>query len=254
MDLHVATSLELGFESLGGSDALEGQTRLAALLHDGLAGSPYAHQPAFASVDAILGGDIHALVSAGKRGGPVLLWATIGGALAGAFWGYPLGAASENLRLGLRDEAAAAVRARERASGLGLSDAARASAEEVECLLRRLEQPAPRLFYADWIVVTPRHRRSGLARLLWTSGLSAALEAGPLDGYVARTVGAHADLLEHFYCRDVGGRAYFDWMDGDVRRVAFGGTDRGPIDAALDRARRGRDPVRLTRHDDGPAR
>lgn len=250
MVLHVATDLEVGLESLGDGDAHEGQARLAALLYGALSDTPYAYLPAFGSIDAVLGGDLRDLVQAGERDGALLIWATIEGALAGAFWGYPLGGASEALREGLRDQTARALDAPQtRMGGLAIKQEALASTHDVAGLLRRLERPLPPLFYADWIVVAPQHRRSGLARLLWTWGLSEALKHSQLDGYIARTVGAHVELLERLYCRDVGGRAYFAWRDGGVSRVAFGGTDRGPIDEALLRACRRVQPLWLRRHD-----
>jgi len=94
---------------------------------------------------------------------------------------------------------------------------------ETRQLAEELTRARPRVFYADWIVVSPEHRGLGIGRRLWSRGLDEGLADGRFDSYVSRTIEGNRSFFERFYCGEMGGRAYFSWSGSGLRRIAFGG-------------------------------
>lgn len=209
---------------LGEGDLRRGQRPLLRLLCAAIAGSAYAR--AYGALEAALRRELDELAALADDAAPLLLWATLEGRLVGVFWGYELAAAPaicDGLRgLTRRGLAEPATRA-EHLGAFGVAPAIRAGDAELRALAEGVAGPRPRLFYADWVAVSPAHRGRGVARRLWSRGLAEAHASGRFDGYIARTIGENRGLLERFYCGEMGGRVYFAWPEGDLRRVAFGG-------------------------------
>lgn len=209
---------------LGEGDLRRGQRPFVRLLCEALAGSAYAR--AYGSVEGALRGELGELALLEEDAAPLLLWVTLEGRIVGVFWGYELAAAPAicgDLRVRtLRALDGPAAREADLVA-FGVAARTRASPASLRGLAKGLARPRPRLFYADWVAVSPTYRGRGVARRLWSRGLAEARASGRFDGYVSRTIGENRGFLERFYCDEMGGRVYFAWPEGDLRRVAFGG-------------------------------
>ncbi|MEZ4385294.1 MAG: hypothetical protein R3A79_28465 [Nannocystaceae bacterium] len=207
---------------LGEGDLVRGQRPFLRLLCAAIVGSAYAR--VYGELEAALRAELDELAALADDAAPLLLWATLEGRLVGVFWGYALAAApalGDGLRgLARRALAEPTTRARDLDS-FGVAPATRADDAELRALAGGVA--GHRLFYADWVAVAPACRGRGVARRLWSRGLAEARASGRFDGYVARTIGENRGLLGRFYCGEMGGRVYFTWSEGDLRRVAFGG-------------------------------
>jgi ribosomal protein S18 acetylase RimI-like enzyme len=220
----VSRSPGASLRRLGEGDLRRGQRPFLRLLCDALAGSAYAR--AYGSVAAALQGELDALAALPEATTPLLLWAALEGRVVGLFWGYEVAAAPavcEELRVRTRRALDTCAARAEGLEAFGLSARARAEPAALRAFAESVARPRPRLFYADWVAVSPAHRGRGVARSLWSRGLATAHASGRFDGYVSRTIRQNRGFLERFYCDEMGGRVYFTWSEGELRRVAFGG-------------------------------